>query len=124
VLCVLVLGPGLGILLERLAVVLADVSDTLKIASMIGIVLIVLGLGQIWFPGTPQFPSYLPTETYRVLGVYVGWDQTIVFVISLVLVVALYAFFRFGRLGMAMRAVVDDPDLISLTGENPIRVRR
>ena len=122
--CLLVLGPGMGLALERLALLLADVSDTLKIASTIGIILIVLSLGQIWFPNTPTFPSYLPTETYRFFGVNVGWDQTTIFIISLVLVGALYYFFRFVRMGMAMRAVVDDPNLIAMTGESPARVRR
>jgi ABC-type branched-subunit amino acid transport system ATPase component/branched-subunit amino acid ABC-type transport system permease component len=122
--CLLVVGPGLGLALERLALILADVSDTLKIAATIGIILIVLSLGQIWFPSTPAFPSYLPTRTYRLFGVNVGWDQTTIFIISLVLVAALYYFFRFVRMGMAMRAVVDDPNLISMTGENPARVRR
>src|SRR5580692_13181192 len=86
--CLLVVGPGLGLALERLALLLADVSDTLKIASTIGIILIVLSLGQIWFPSAPSFPSYLPTETYRFFGVNVGWDQTTIFIISLVLVAA------------------------------------
>ena len=54
----------------------------------------------------------------------VGWDQTAIFIISLVLVAALDYFFRFVRMGMAMRAVVDDPNLISMTGESPARVRR
>ncbi len=122
--CLLVVGPGLGLGLERLALLLADVSDTLKIASTIGIILIVLSLGQIWFPSAPSFPSYLPTETYRFLGVNVGWDQTTIFIISLVLTGALYYFFRFVRMGMAMRAVVDDPNLISMMGQSPARVRR
>ena len=99
-------------------------SDTLKIASTIGIILVVLSLGQIWFPSAPSFPSYLPTETYRFFGVNVGWDQTTIFIISLVLAGALFYFFRFVRMGMAMRAVVDDPNLIAMTGENPARVRR
>ena len=122
--CLLVVGPGMGLALERLALVLADVNDTLKIASTIGIVLIVLSLGEIWFPSTPAFPSYLPTETYRLFGVNVGWDDTTIFVVSLVLVGALYYFFRFIRMGMAMRAVVDDPNLISMLGVSPTRVRR
>ena len=122
--CLLVVGPGMGLALERLALVLADVNDTLKIASTIGIVLIVLSLGEIWFPSTPAFPSYLPTETYRLFGVNVGWDDTTIFIVSLVLVGALYYFFRFVRMGMAMRAVVDDPNLISMIGVSPTRVRR
>src|SRR3974377_459610 len=43
------LGTLMGLALERLAELLADVSDTLKIASTIGIVLLVLGLGQLWY---------------------------------------------------------------------------
>ena len=74
--CLLVVGPGLGLALERLALVLADVSETLKIVSTIGIILVVLSLGEIWFPSTPSFPSYLPTETYSLLGVNIGWDET------------------------------------------------
>jgi ABC-type branched-subunit amino acid transport system ATPase component/branched-subunit amino acid ABC-type transport system permease component len=123
-LCLLAVGPAMGLLLERLARLLADVSDTLKIASTIGIVLIVLGVGQIWFPTSPQVPSFLPTRTVRMLGVNIGYDQIIVFVVSLVLAGALFYFFRSVRLGVAMRGVVDDPDLIAMTGENPYRVRR
>ena len=33
-------------------------------------------------------------------------------------------FFRFVRLGVAMRGVVDNPDLVSMTGTNPVAVRR
>ena len=36
----------------------------------------------------------------------------------------LYYFFRYVRLGVAMRGVVDNPDLVSMTGEIPVRVRR
>ena len=36
----------------------------------------------------------------------------------------LYYFFRFVRLGVAMRGVVDNPELVSMTGTNPLVVRR
>jgi ABC-type branched-subunit amino acid transport system ATPase component/branched-subunit amino acid ABC-type transport system permease component len=122
--CLLVVGPLMGLSLERLARILADVSDTLKIASTIGIILIVLGLGEIWFPDSPQVPPFLPTKTFRVFDVNVGYDQLTIFIISLVMAAALFYFFRSVRMGIAMRAVVDDPDLIAMTGENPLRVRR
>ena len=44
--------------------------------------------------------------------------------ISLGAAIALYVFFRTARLGKAMRAVVDDPDLLGLAGTSPERVRR
>ncbi len=45
-------------------------------------------------------------------------------IIALVSTIALYLFLRSTRLGTAMRGVVDDPELLSVTGESPVRVRR
>ena len=44
--------------------------------------------------------------------------------IALLATILLYLFFRYARLGVAMRAVVDNPDLVNVTGTNPIAVRR
>jgi ABC-type branched-subunit amino acid transport system permease subunit len=57
------------------------------------------------------------------VGVNVQYDQIITMVVGLVAAGGLYAFFRVSRLGMAMRGVVDDPALLSLTGEKPRRIR-
>ena len=76
VVSVLVLGPALGMLLELMARVLATAGDVLNIAATIGLVIIVLAVGDLWYGSvTNSFPSYLPTTTIRVLGVNVGWDQ-------------------------------------------------
>jgi ABC-type branched-subunit amino acid transport system ATPase component/ABC-type branched-subunit amino acid transport system permease subunit len=58
------------------------------------------------------------------LGVNVGFDQITVVIVSLVATGILYYFFRVVRLGVAMRGVVDNPDLVSMTGTNPVAVRR
>ena len=58
------------------------------------------------------------------MGVNVGLDQITVIIISVVATAVLYYFFRFVRLGVAMRGVVDNPDLVSMTGTNPVVVRR
>ncbi len=122
---VFVVGPLLGLMLELMARVLANVSDVLKIAATIGLVIIVLAIGDLWYGSvTNSFPPYLPTSTVRILGVNVGWDQIAVILIALGSTVALYYFFRFVRLGTAMRAVVDDPALVAMTGESPVVVRR
>ena len=44
--------------------------------------------------------------------------------VALVSAVGLYLFFRYSRLGVAMRGVVDNPDLVNITGTNPTGVRR
>ena len=48
--------------------------------------------------------------------------QALVFAVAAV--IALQVLFRFTRTGLAMRAVVDDPDLLGLKGTSPVRVRR
>jgi ABC-type branched-subunit amino acid transport system ATPase component/branched-subunit amino acid ABC-type transport system permease component len=125
VISVFVLGPALGLLLEYIARILANASDVYKIAGTIGLVIIVLAVGDIWYGSTTNsFPDYLPSSTIRVLGVNVGWDQIAVILIAMASTAGLYYFFRFVRMGIAMRGVVDDPNLIAMTGESPIAVRR
>jgi ABC-type branched-subunit amino acid transport system ATPase component/branched-subunit amino acid ABC-type transport system permease component len=123
--CVFVLGPVMGILLELLARRLATVDHTLQIASTVGLVLWVVALGGIWLGDVSEsFPPFLPTSTVEIGGVNVQWQQIIVAIIALVSAATLYLFLRSTRLGTAMRGVVDDPELLSVMGESPVRVRR
>lgn len=123
--CVLVIGPAEGLLMELLGRALERVGATLKVVATVGLLLIVLGVGELWYGNNEvNFPPFLPTSTVPILGVNVGWDQITVAIISIIATAVLYWFFRFVRMGYAMRGVVDNPDLLSLTGENPIRVRR
>ena len=123
--CVLVLGPVEGLLMELLGRALERVGATLKVVATVGLLLMVLGIGELWYGNNEvNFPPFLPTSTVPILGVNVGWDQITVTIISVIATAVLYYFFRFVRMGFAMRGVVDNPDLLSMTGENPIRVRR
>jgi ABC-type branched-subunit amino acid transport system ATPase component/branched-subunit amino acid ABC-type transport system permease component len=125
VVCVLVIGPTEGLLMELLGRALERVGATLKVVATVGLLLIVLGVGELWYGNNEvNFPPFLPTSTIPILGVNIGWDQITVTIISLIATAVLYWFFRSVRMGYAMRGVVDNPDLLSMTGENPIRVRR
>jgi ABC-type branched-subunit amino acid transport system ATPase component/branched-subunit amino acid ABC-type transport system permease component len=125
VVCVLVIGPAEGLLMELLGRALERVGATLKVVATVGLLLIVLGVGELWYGNNEvNFPPFLPTSTIPILGVNIGWDQITVTIISLIATAVLYWFFRSVRMGYAMRGVVDNPDLLSMTGENPIRVRR
>ena len=124
---VFVLGPLMGLVMELIARHLAPQRTAWKIVGTVGLILVVQGLGTIKYGPDPiSVPQYLPkgTETFRVLDVNIGYDQLIITIISLVAVAALYGLFRFTRLGIAMRAVVDDPDLLDIQGTSPRRVRR
>ncbi len=120
-----VLSPIEGLLLELFARSLENVNATLKVVATVGLLLVVLGLGALWFGNNlNSFPPFLPTSTVRFLGVNVQWQQIILLIVSVIATAVLYYFFRFVRMGAAMRGVVDNPDLLSMTGTNPIRVRR
>ncbi|GAA4743624.1 branched-chain amino acid ABC transporter permease/ATP-binding protein [Nocardioides endophyticus] len=122
-----VLCPLLGLLMAAISARLAEQRAAMKIVATIGLVLIVQGLATIKFGyNTLRVPQFLPkgTEFFEVGGVNVTYAQVTVTAISLVAVGALYLFFRLSRTGLAMRAVVNDPELVGLHGTNPQRVQR
>ena len=125
VICLGVVAPLLGLGLELLARSLSGASDTIKVVSTVGLILIVDSLAQLWFGSNPPtFPHFLSQSTVRILGVNVTWEQVILFVISVMASGVLYWFFRSVRLGVVMRGVVDNPELVSMSGDDPARARR
>jgi ABC-type branched-subunit amino acid transport system ATPase component/branched-subunit amino acid ABC-type transport system permease component len=126
VLSVLVLGPLMGLLLELMARRLADVATVWKVAGTVGLVLGVKGFfTAIYGQQVEIFPPYLPTKrAFTIADVIVGWDQVIVTALPLIVTAALFAFFRYSRLGLCMRAVVDNNELLDISGTSPAAVRR
>ena len=127
ILSVVVLGGVLGLIMEFVGRNLAKQPTYLKVVGTIGIVLLVQSLATLRY-GTESLtvPRFLPGSKHltRVLGVNIRGDQILVTAVAIVAVAVLYAFFRRSRLGTAMRAVVDDPELLAARGINPNAVRR
>jgi ABC-type branched-subunit amino acid transport system permease subunit len=123
---VVVFGLVAGVVLERLAAGLASVATAYRIIATVALILIVPALFSLRNgPLAVTFPTFLPSGVaFTVSGVRVGYDNVTTFVLGLVAVVGLYVFFRRSRLGVSMRAVVDRPELVDLTGESPARIRR
>ena len=120
-----VFAPILGLLLELMARTLGGADETIKVVATVGLILIVESLGSLWYPtNPPTFPDFLPQSTVRMLGVNVTWEQIILFLFSAVAAAALYWFFRSVRSGIVMRGVVDNADLVSMSGDDPVLVRR
>jgi ABC-type branched-subunit amino acid transport system ATPase component/branched-subunit amino acid ABC-type transport system permease component len=123
--CVFAVGPVLGLGLETMARRLADASATMKIVATIGLVLVVQGFFSATFGTLARtFPAWLPQRAVEIGGVFVGEDQMIITGIALAATVGLFLFFRRTRLGVAMRGVVDNPELLDLGGTSPSAVRR
>src|SRR5690349_18540375 len=123
---VFVFGPIAGLILERLAVVLAPVSTANRIVGTVGLLVAIralldLGYGDI---GLVFNPFLSQDNAFTIFDASVGVDDLYTFGVGTVSAVALFVFFRYSRLGTAMRGVVDDPQLLSMSGTAPARVRR
>ena len=124
--CVFVAGPILGLAFERIARIVAVTSLATRVVSTVGVLLLVQGLAVIIY-GTSQqrkVPPFLPTHAYKIGGTFVTTDRIIVFAVGAVATVGLYVYLRTTRMGVAMRAVVDDPTLLDIAGTSPVAVRR
>jgi len=125
VISVIGFGAVAALCLERLARALRGVSLAMSIVATIGLLLAIQGVAVMRYgPRTLTMPAYLPTRSIRMVGVNVGLDQIITFLVALVAATGLYLFFRYSRMGVAMRGVVDDPDLLALNRVSPVRARR
>ncbi|AVO45627.1 branched-chain amino acid ABC transporter permease [Phreatobacter cathodiphilus] len=107
----------LGVAIER--VILRPLHN----ASVLSIVVVFIGLlaifhslaGGIWSHTIKNFPSPFPNVTFAGSG-YIGSHQIGMIVVSLLMLFALFAFFRFTPLGLAMRAAAQNPVSARLVG--------
>ncbi len=91
----------------------------------LGLLLILVGVATVIWNGTTQrvVPAFFQiTQNVSVFGVQVNYQQVLTMAVAVLMAVGLWFFFRVPRIGIAMRAVVDDPDLVELAGAKPYRV--
>lgn len=107
----------IGVLVERV------ILRPLHAAPLLSIVVVFIGLlaifhslaGAIWSHTIKEFPSPFPKVTFAGSG-YIGPHQIGMIVVALVLLFALFAFFRYTPLGLAMRAAAQNPMSARLAG--------
>ncbi len=127
VLVIFVEAPILGIVIERVFMRrLHGASTARSLMVTLGLLLILLGVAEgIWSGETQrQLPSFFSTVTVRIADVTLSVEQLMTVAVAIVVAVGLWAFFRRFRIGVAMRAVVDDPELLAMAGARPMRVAR
>src|SRR5947209_5163288 len=126
-LTVLIAGPGIGLLLERVVfrpLQKRGAGTSEKLVATLGVFLLFVGLAQKIWTGTerhgPQLVSNKPVHLTNAL--IIGQDRlAVVFMVALVSVL-LYLLFRFTHLGTEIRAVVDRRQLSELAAINANRV--
>jgi branched-chain amino acid transport system permease protein len=108
----------LGVGIHRVVIHPVERSSVLTVVIMtIGLVLTFNGLASlIWSAEIRAFPSPFPNETWRVGGVAISQQDVGTFGIVVVLVVLLWAFFQFTKLGLALRASALNPEASRLVG--------
>jgi branched-chain amino acid transport system permease protein len=123
-----VLAPLLGAALY--GVVMRGLRGTSEVARIVVPVSVMLGFlalcTWVWDP-TPRSPRLFlvffgADKTVSVLGVNLTWHELAAVVIAIGVALGLRFLFYSTRTGVAMRAVVDDPDLLELNAGKPERL--
>jgi branched-chain amino acid transport system permease protein len=125
---VLVGGPVAGALLERLLMRRLQGAPTLStIGVTIGLLLALVGAASFLWNQTETrvVPGFFgPTSAVGVLGVEISYDQLTVMAVAIAVAGSIWFLLHRTRLGVAMRAVVDDPELVALSGVSPAGAAR
>src|ERR671912_119216 len=124
---VLLAGPLLGYLLDRAIFRhLRGASTLATLVSSLGLLVAIPAVVQLWFGTGRKFnpPSIAPDpgHVFRFGEFSVSNDELATIVVTVVVVVALTALFRYSALGLRMRAVVESPRMAELAGVNADRV--
>ncbi|TML62743.1 MAG: ATP-binding cassette domain-containing protein [Actinobacteria bacterium] len=125
VLVILVLAPLMGAAIERLLMrKLHGAPTEVSLVITLGLLLFLLGVGFTrWDPGVPRLlPKFFAGHQVKVFSVVVTYHLIVVVLVAAAVAVGLRLFLFRTRSGIALRAVVDDPDLVALTGAAPARV--
>ena len=126
VLCLLVIAPAFGWLLDRLLMRhLAGASTITTIVATIGLLFALVSLADLIWPsgtGVRSVEKLFAGNTFEVVGVTVEYHDAVALVAAVAVAVGLRALLFGTRLGTAMRAVVDSRELAALNGADPDRV--
>jgi branched-chain amino acid transport system permease protein len=108
----------LGAFVERAIIRRFEGGDTnVAVVATIALLVLITGIaGLIWGYDPQSFPSLFPNRTVQVAGVFVSVRSLGTIAVLVVVVVLLQLLFRGTRLGLAMRAVADNPESSALSG--------
>jgi len=122
-LALLVVGPAVGVVLERLVfrpLSRAGATTTEKLVATLGVFVMLTGLVFAVWTGTvrPGVKLFSPRSFEIVEGLRLGYEHLGIMIMVTAISAGLWALFRHTHLGTEIRAVVDRPDLAALAGVN------
>jgi len=125
VVTLLVIAPLLGVLLDVLVMrrLVANASVATKLVVTLALLLAFQGLVlAIWGIKLRTTPQFFEDRSYTIGGLNISYHQTITVLTAGAVAFAMRALFRHTRLGVAMRAVVDNPEICAIKGVSPNQV--
>jgi len=121
----LVVAPAFALGIERVLMrpLYGSPLNTLIVVTL-GLFLILFGItSTIWDQTiTRNLPPWFSGDQIRVLGVNLTYEEVLTVGCAVAVAATLWLLFKRTRLGISMRAVVDDPSLASMTGARSNRI--
>lgn len=127
VIVLLIVAPLFGLIIERVLMrSLAGAAVDLTLVVTLGLMLFLVGGANVVFNPTVtrNLPQFFNGQGFDVGAVVVSWDRLIALLGLFGTAVGLYLLFSRTRVGIAMRAVVDSPDLVAMAGGRPVRIQQ
>lgn len=118
----LLVAPAFGVFIQRVLVRdLGNAPVGVSLVVTVGILVALIGAAtRIWPPAPRNFPPFFDGHLIKIgSDIVITWHQVLTVVLSAVVAVALYGLLARTRIGTAMRASVDNPDLLRLYGGRP-----
>ncbi len=124
-LIILVLGATIaGALVERVLMRrLHGATAERPVMVTLGLLVILTGVATlVWSPTTERSVNNMVSGQFRFVGINIQYQEVLIIGVALAVAVALRALFYQTRTGYALRAVVDDPELLAMSGASPNRM--
>jgi branched-chain amino acid transport system permease protein len=125
VVCLLILAPLFGAILEfGIMRRLEGTSDVTKLVVTISLLLGLFGLANwVWSPARDR-PSrtFFQGKLVKIIGVRLSYHEVTVLFVALLVAIGLRLLLYRTRIGVSMRACVDDRSLATLNGAKPARI--
>ena len=121
VIILLIGAPLFGGLVERVLMRrLHGASAERPVMVTLGLLVILTGIATIVWPPTAQYiVNPMISGQFGLVGINIQDQQLLTLGLAIVVVVALRVLFSSTRTGVGLRAVVDDPELLAMSGASP-----
>jgi branched-chain amino acid transport system permease protein len=126
VLVLFVIAPAFGHIIEAVLMrPLYGATVDMTVVVTLGLLLALVGTAQqLWKSTTHILPPFFNGDGFRLGTVLVSYHEVVALGATVAIATGLYLLFNRTRIGVAMRAVVDNPDLLAMAGGRPVRVQQ